>query len=325
MARCPAGVSPVPLGRHSTSGEGSIEVTALTKRFGSVTAVSDLSFRVGPGMVTGFLGPNGAGKSTTMRMLLGLVRPDAGRALIGGRRYADLPRPTAAVGAVLDSAGLHPTRTGRDHLLLYCTMGGHPRARVSEVLDLLGIAEVADRPTRGYSTGMRQRLNLAVALLGDPHFLLLDEPGNGLDPAGASWLRGLLRELADDGRTILVSSHVLAEVAQLADRVVVIKSGRLVADAPTAELTAGATQAILVRSPDAEDLARAVLARPTGGPGLPAVALMGPDQLRVEGMTTADLADLVAERGLRVHELTRQTEDLERVFLRLTADEEPNR
>ncbi|ASO19082.1 ABC-2 type transport system ATP-binding protein [Actinoalloteichus hoggarensis] len=324
MTRSPAGVSPPSPGTGRPRDDGSIEVTGLTKRFGPVTAVADLGFRVDAGMVTGFLGPNGAGKTTTMRMMLGLVRPDAGHALIGGRRYEELPRPTSTVGAVLDSSGLHPTRTGRDHLRLYCAMGGHSRARVSEVLDLLQLTAVADRPARGYSTGMRQRLNLAVALLGDPRVLLLDEPGNGLDPAGAAWLRGLLRGLADEGRTVLVSSHVLAEVAALADRVVVVKAGRLVADAPTAELTSAA-DTLVVRTPDADDLAR-VLGAQSGERGSPiSVRPVGSDRLHIDGLDAAALADLVAAHGLRVHELTSRQEGLEEVFLRLTSDKESSR
>jgi ABC-2 type transport system ATP-binding protein len=206
---------------------GGISVEGLTKRYGSVTAVDRLAFEAGPGLVTGFLGPNGAGKTTTLRMLLGLVVPTAGRALIDGRRYADLDEPRRAVGAVLEATGFHPGRSGRDHLRVLAQAGGIPRARVAEVLDLAGLAEAADRRMHGYSLGMRQRLGLAAALLGDPRVLILDEPGNGLDPAGMAELRDLLRGLADDGRTVLMSSHVLSEVAQTVDRVVIIAGGTL--------------------------------------------------------------------------------------------------
>jgi ABC-2 type transport system ATP-binding protein len=203
-----------------------VSVTGLTKRFGAVTAVRDLSFDVPPG-VTGFLGPNGAGKTTTLRMLLGLVRPSAGTATIGGRRYADLPHPRRVVGAVLEAAGFHPGRSAREHLLILARLDGVPGRRVDAVLDEVGLAGDARRRVGGYSLGMRQRLGLAAALLGDPEVLVLDEPGNGLDPAGMAWLRALLRDLAAQGRTVIVSSHVLAEVAQTVDRVVIVAGGEL--------------------------------------------------------------------------------------------------
>jgi ABC-2 type transport system ATP-binding protein len=205
-----------------TDGTGVITVTGLTKRFGPVAAVDAVSFTAGPGMVTGFLGPNGAGKSTTLRMLLGLVSPDAGSATIGGHRYQDLAEPGRQVGAVLEAAGFHPARSGRDHLLVYCTACGYPAARAGEVLELTGLTGAARRQAGRYSLGMRQRLALATALLGDPPVLVLDEPGNGLDPEGIAWLRGLLRGYADAGRTVLFSSHTLAEVEQIADRAVII-------------------------------------------------------------------------------------------------------
>jgi ABC-2 type transport system ATP-binding protein len=196
----------------------------LTKTFGRLTAVRDLSLTVTPG-VTGFLGPNGAGKTTTLRMLLGLVHPAAGTATIGGRRYADLPHPRRTVGALLDATGFHPGRTGRQHLLISAEASGLPRTRAGEVLEMVGLPE--SRRIRNYSLGMRQRLGLATALLGDPEVLILDEPGNGLDPAGLAWLRQLLRERAASGGTVLVSSHVLAEVAQTVDRVVILSAGSL--------------------------------------------------------------------------------------------------
>jgi ABC-2 type transport system ATP-binding protein len=211
----------------------------LTKTFGRVTAVRELTLTVTPG-VTGFLGPNGAGKTTTLRMLLGLVHPSAGSATIGGRRYADLPHPRRTVGALLDATGLHPGRTGRQHLLIETEAAGLPRTRVAEVLDAVRLGpEQAGRRIRGYSLGMRQRLGLATALLGDPEVLVLDEPGNGLDPAGMAWLRGLLRERALAGGTVLVSSHVLAEVAQTADQVVILGGGTLRYAGALAGLAAG--------------------------------------------------------------------------------------
>ena len=214
-----------------------ITVTGLTKRYGPVTAVDGLTFTVEPGQVTGFLGPNGAGKTTTLRMLLGLVSPTAGSALIGGRRYADLRAPRQAVGAVLEATGFHPGRTGRDHLRVLAEASGIPAARVAAVLGRVGLDDAADRRVRGYSLGMRQRLGLAAALLGDPRVLVLDEPANGLDPAGMAELRDVLRGLAADGRTILMSSHVLSEVAQTVDRVIIITGGTLRFAGPLGELT----------------------------------------------------------------------------------------
>jgi ABC-2 type transport system ATP-binding protein len=204
-----------------------ISLHGLTKQFGRIRAVHELTFDVGPGQITGFLGPNGAGKTTTLRMLLGLVRPTAGAALIGGQPYPSLPHPRRTVGAVLETTGAYPGRRARDHLQILAQVTGVPDGRVAEVCDQVGLAEATDRRVGGYSHGMRQRLGLAGALLGDPPVLLLDEPANGLDPAGMAWLRGLLRDLADEGRTILISSHVLSEVAQTVDQVVIINQGRL--------------------------------------------------------------------------------------------------
>jgi ABC-2 type transport system ATP-binding protein len=204
-----------------------VSVRGLTKRFSAIEAVTDLSFEVPAGRITGFLGPNGAGKTTTLRMVLGLVTPTAGEALIGGRRYAELPQPRRVVGAVLEATGFHPGRTGRDHLRILGRIAGADRARVAEVLDLVELTPSADRRVGGYSLGMRQRLGLAAALLGDPEVLILDEPANGLDPAGVAWLRTLLRGLAVDGRRVVISSHVLSEVAQTVDQVVIINAGSL--------------------------------------------------------------------------------------------------
>jgi ABC-2 type transport system ATP-binding protein len=218
---------------------GQIVISGLTKRFGGVTAVDGLSFCAVPGWVTGFLGPNGAGKTTTLRMLAGLVAPDAGTARISGRVYAALASPGREAGVVLEAAGFHPARTGRDHLRVYCTACGYPLRRADEVLEICGLAAAGRRKVRGYSLGMRQRLALAAALLGDPAALILDEPANGLDPEGIAWLRGLLRDYARSGRTVLYSSHVLPEVEQLADQVVIMHQGRLVRCGTLAELTGG--------------------------------------------------------------------------------------
>jgi ABC-2 type transport system ATP-binding protein len=213
-----------------------ISVRGLTKRFRRVEAVHDLTFDIPAGQITGFLGPNGAGKTTTLRMLLGLIRPTAGAALIGGQRYADLPRPRAAVGAVLEATGAHPGRTCHAHLRVLAQVTGVPRSRVDAVIDQVGLADAAGRRVGGYSLGMRQRLGLAAALLGDPRVLILDEPANGLDPGGMAWLRGLLRDLAAEGRTVLISSHVLSEVAQTVDHVLIINAGRLRYAGPLREL-----------------------------------------------------------------------------------------
>jgi ABC-2 type transport system ATP-binding protein len=220
---------------------GTIEVRGLTKRYGPVLAVDRLSFSVGSGMVTGFLGPNGAGKTTTLRMLLGLVRPDAGTATINGMAYRDLPEPLHQVGAVLEAPGFHPGRTARDHLRIQALAGQADPSRIDDVLDLVGLSGAADRRAGGFSLGMRQRLGIAAALLCDPDVLILDEPANGLDPEGVRWLRDLLRGMAEEGSTVLVSSHILAEVAQVADAVVIVNRGRLAAGAPLGKLTAGAS------------------------------------------------------------------------------------
>jgi ABC-2 type transport system ATP-binding protein len=215
-----------------------VSVHGLSKDFGRVRAVREVTFTLPAGQLTGFLGPNGAGKTTTLRMVLGLVRPTSGRALIGGRSYSQLAEPRRVVGAVLEATGFHPGRRGRDHLRVAAQAGGLPPARVDQVLDQVGLTEDAGRRVSGYSLGMRQRLGLAVALLGDPQVLILDEPANGLDPGGMAWLRGLLRDLADQGRTLAICSHLLAEMAQTVDRVVIISTGRLTFDGPLSSLTA---------------------------------------------------------------------------------------
>ncbi|MFD0556585.1 ABC-2 type transport system ATP-binding protein [Stackebrandtia endophytica] len=215
-----------------------LRVRGLTKRFGEVAAVSDLTFDAGPGRITGFLGPNGSGKTTTLRMLLGLVRPTSGTATIDDRSYRQIPHPARTIGAALDSGNQHPGRTARDHLRVYGAMIGADDARVEEIIEMLFMTDFADRRVRGFSTGMRQRLNLGTALLGDPGALVLDEPSNGLDPEGIAWLRRFLRGLADEGRTILISSHVLSEAEQLVDDVVIIRGGRLLASDTLEQLTA---------------------------------------------------------------------------------------
>lgn len=287
-----------------------IEVRGLTKAFGPISAVTDLSFEAGAGLVTGFLGPNGAGKTTTMRMMLGLVAPTSGTATFGGDRYAVLPRPSATVGAVLDSAGFHPAHTARDHLRVYARMGRYGTSRAEQVADLTGVSAFAGRLTRTLSTGMRQRLSLATALLGDPQVLLLDEPSNGLDPEGIAWLRHLVRELAADGRTILISSHVLGEIEHMADRVVVIREGRLVTTGPITGLYGTAT--VLVRSPQADLFA----ARLTES-GIRAEHPQ-PDLLRIHGLSTAEVATAAASHGVTLHEITPERPTLEEAFLHLT-------
>jgi ABC-2 type transport system ATP-binding protein len=288
-----------------------IETAGLTKRYGAVTAVDDLSFSVREGAVTGFLGPNGAGKTTTLRMILALARPTAGSSTVLGRPYAQLDDPARAVGANLEIAGAHPGRKGRDHLRALAMMAGIPRSRVEEVLRLVELADAADRRAGKYSMGMRQRLGLAATLLGDPQVLILDEPANGLDPQGIRWLRDFLRAMAGEGRTVLVSSHVLAEVAQTVDDVVVIHRGRLVEQGPVARLTAGGH--VVVRSPRAPEL-RAALER--AGLGVTGDG----DELVVEAEDPARVGDIAFAAGVPLHELTTRATSLEEAFLALTSD-----
>jgi len=301
---------------------GRIVACGLTKSFGAVKAVDSLSFSIEPGSVTGFLGPNGAGKTTTLRMLLGLVRPDSGVARIGGRAYTESPAPTRAVGAVLDASGFHPARSGRNHLRVYATVNGYPNDRVDEVLSLVGLAAAGRRKGRGYSLGMRQRLELATALLGDPTVLILDEPANGLDPEGITWLRQLLRGFAADGRTVLVSSHVLSEVQLLVDRVVIIAKGRLVHEGSLADLSAHRAPVVTVRTPQAEKLS-AALARTAAN--TVTVERDGIDTLRVSGIGAADVGRLALREQVELHSLAEQATDLEQAFFALTApdDHEP--
>jgi ABC-2 type transport system ATP-binding protein len=290
-----------------------IEVDGLTKRFGSTLAVDDLSFTVRPGTVTGFLGPNGAGKSTTLRAILGLVRASAGRTTVLGKPYRELGRPFQRVGALLETFDAHPGRSGRNHLRVLAVAGGAPRSRVDDVLGLVELGDAGKRRVKGYSLGMRQRLGLAAALLGDPEVLVLDEPANGLDPQGIRWLRDFLRSLAGEGRTILVSSHVLAEVAQTVDEVVIIHRGRLIRHASMEELSSLAEGTTTVRSPDGVRLA-SLLAQA----GVD-VRSQGDGQLAVAA-PSAQVGEIAAANGVVLHELTPARATLEEVFLELTGE-----
>ena len=292
-----------------------IEVERLSKRFGPVTAVDDLSFTVRPGRVTGFLGPNGAGKSTTMRVILGLDAPTSGRALVGGRRYDGLIRPLREVGSLLDATALHPGRSGWAHLRSMAQANGIGQQRVTDVLRLTGLEGVARRRVSGFSLGMKQRLGIAAALLGDPPVLMFDEPVNGLDPEGIGWIRGFFRELAADGRTVLVSSHLMSEMAQVADHLVVIGRGRLLADVSTAELIeSSARRDVLLRSPRAGELAGLIKAR--GGMVTP----QDDGALVVTGLDAAAVGDLAAQHGIAVHALVPRQASLEDAYLDLTGD-----
>jgi len=292
-----------------------LEVAGLHKRFGTVQAVTDLSFGVAPGRITGFLGPNGAGKTTTLRILLGLVKATAGTATIGGQRYEDLAQPLRRVGALLESTSFHPARRARDHLRMCAIGAGIERTRVAEVLDLVGLADVGGRRVGGFSLGMRQRLGLAAALLGDPPVLILDEPGNGLDPQGIAWLRDFLRYLATQGRTVLISSHLLAEMAQIADDVVIIAAGHARASGPLSSLTAQVGSAMRVRTPEPDRLLGVMAAA-----RFPARRLTE-DLVRVEGVTPNRLGPVLAQSQIVVYELINQSTDLESVFLSLTGPE----
>jgi ABC-2 type transport system ATP-binding protein len=288
-----------------------IEVDRLSKRFGPVTAVDDLSFTVRPGRVTGFLGPNGAGKTTTMRVILGLDAPTSGRALVAGQRYDGLIRPLREVGSLLDATALHPGRTAWAHVLSIAQANGIGRPRVTDVLRLTGLEGVARRRVGGFSLGMKQRLGIAAAMLGDPPVLMFDEPVNGLDPEGIRWIRGFFREPAADGRTILVSSHLMSEMAQTADHLVIIGRGRLLADVPTAELTS-ARRDVLLRSPRAAELAGLIKAK--GG----AVTPQDDGALVVTGLDAAAIGDLAAGHGMAVHALVPRQVSLEDAYLELT-------
>jgi ABC-2 type transport system ATP-binding protein len=289
-----------------------IECEGLSKRFGRVQAVDDLSFAVGAGRVTGFLGPNGAGKSTTLRMVLGLVRPDAGAGGFGGRRYEELPHPSGHVGAVLEDASFHPGRSGRNHLRVLAALGRHPAGRVDEVLAQVGLTEAAGRRVKGYSMGMRQRLAIAAALLGDPEVLILDEPTNGLDPPGIRWVRDLLRSQAERGRAVLVSSHLLSEVAQSVDDVVVIAHGKL-RGSGTLEQVLGGADGPVTRVRSAEDQRLAGLLRDQG-----LVVDDGAGPLLVRGAPPERVGAVAAEHGIALVELVAAARSLEEAFFELT-------
>ena len=290
---------------------GVIELDGLTKRYGERAAVDDLTVRVEPGRVTGFLGPNGSGKTTTMRCVLGLTRPTAGTATVLGVPYRALDRPMRRVGALVDPRARHPGRTAYQHLRVLAQSNAIPRRRVDELVELVGLSSVAHERVRGFSLGMGQRLGIAAALLGDPEVLLLDEPVNGLDPERIRWVRELLRELAGEGRTVLVSSHLMSEMEDTADHLVVLGRGRLLADVPMADLL-GAHATVRVRSPEAPLLSVAL--RQAGG----LVSLELDGALRVEGLDAERVGDVAFAARARVHELTRVVASLEAAYLELT-------
>jgi ABC-2 type transport system ATP-binding protein len=292
-----------------------IEARGLTKRYGDKVAVNDLTFTVRPGRVTGFLGPNGAGKSTTIRMVVGLDAPTAGKATVNGRPYADHPAPLQEVGALLEARAVHTGRSARNHLLaLAATTGISPR-RVDEVIDMVGLRDVARRRAGGFSLGMGQRLGIASALLGDPATLILDEPVNGLDPEGILWIRNLLKSLAAEGRTVFVSSHLMSEMALTADHLIIIGRGQLIADAPIAELTAASSHGVRVRSPQAE-LLRAVLTGPDVN-----ITAAGPDVLDIDGLDSETVGRIAADHAVVLYELVPRTASLEDAFMELTRDD----
>ncbi len=290
-----------------------IEVKNLTKSFGSgVTAVKDLSFSIAPGKVTGFLGPNGAGKTTTLRCLLGLVSPTSGSATIDGQTYRELKNPISVIGASLEASGFHPARSARNHLRVMAAVANIPESRVDQVLHTVGLSESANRKVGGYSLGMRQRLALAVALLGDPKVLILDEPANGLDPEGISWLRSFLRHQAGLGITVLVSSHVLSEVQQTVDDVIIIRTGSLAYQGSLASLSDGGSAEVVVRGPNIERLTRVPGWNVRSGEG---------GSLIITGVSAAEIGHQAFTESVELHELREKTPDLESMFLELTQSE----
>jgi ABC-2 type transport system ATP-binding protein len=302
-----------------------IEARGLTKRYGSTLAVDDLSFTVRPGIVTGFLGPNGAGKTTSMRLILGLDTPTAGTVTIGGRPHRHAASPMHEVGALLDAGAVHGGRSAFNHLLCLAQTNGIPRRRVGEVLEVVGLADVAGKRSKGFSLGMSQRLGIAAALLGDPAVLMFDEPVNGLDPEGILWIRTLMRSLAAEGRVVFVSSHLMSEMEHTADHVIVIGRGRLIADSGMAEFIARSPgQAVLVRTPKPEALVQAIVA--AGGTVSPGTTSNGPastngDQnLEVRGLTEDQVSDIAFARGVPIHHLAAARISLEQAFMELTAD-----
>jgi ABC-2 type transport system ATP-binding protein len=294
-----------------------IEARDLTKFYGGKAAVDHLSFTVEPGRVTGFLGPNGAGKSTTMRLILGLDRPQSGHALINGRPYRDLPNPLRTVGALLEAKSVHTGRSARNHLLFLAQTQGLPARRVEEVLNLVGLQAVADKRAGGFSLGMSQRLGVAAAMLGDPEILLLDEPVNGLDPEGVLWIRNLMKQLAAEGRTILVSSHLMNEMAVTADHLIVVGRGKLITESSTEDIIARSTdQSVRVRTPDADRLASLVAG--AGGTATAGAAANGVGLLTVTGLPAARIGELAASGAIVLHELTPMA-SLEEAFMELTS------
>ena len=293
-----------------------IEARNLSKEYGSKRAIDDLSFTVQPGVVTGFLGPNGSGKSTTMRLILGLDAPSSGDVTVNGRHYRDHPAPLHEVGALLEARSVHTGRSAHNHLLALAHTHGIPRRRVEEMIDLVGLHQVARKRAGQFSLGMGQRLGIASALLGDPKTVMLDEPVNGLDPEGIHWIRNLLKNLANQGRTVFVSSHLMSEMALTADHLIVIGRGKLIADTSVDDFVAHASQkVVLVRSPELERL-RSLLA----GPDV-SFSLAEPGALEVHGLTPEQIGDLAAENAIALHELTPQQASLEDAFMELTRDQ----
>jgi ABC-2 type transport system ATP-binding protein len=290
-----------------------IDIKGLTRTYGDKTVVDDLTFTVQPGVVTGFLGPNGAGKSTTMRMLLGLERPDAGSATVNGRDYRTLPAPAHEIGVLLDAGARHPGRSARDHLLSLAATHRISSRRVDEVLELVGLSDVARKRSGAFSLGMGQRLGIASALLGDPATVMLDEPVNGLDPEGIRWIRELLRSLADEGRTVFVSSHLMSEMALTAEHLIVIGRGRLLADLTVDELVARSATSVRVRTPQLADLGAALLQDGVG------VTPTEDGGLEVTGLTLQEIGDRAFDARVRVHELTLHQASLEQAYMQLTA------
>jgi ABC-2 type transport system ATP-binding protein len=292
-----------------------IQVEQLTKRYGDVVAVDELSFSVHPGVVTGFLGPNGAGKSTTMRMILGLDTPSHGRATVNGRPLAEHDAPITQIGALLDAKAVHPRRSARNHLRALAATTGIPRRRVDEVLGLVGLDDAADRPAGGFSLGMGQRLGIASALLGDPETVMLDEPVNGLDPEGILWIRALLKRLAGEGRTVFVSSHLMTEMSLIAEHYVIVGRGRLIADVSAGELAAKASGAtVRVRTPVPPRLQEAL------ADDRATVSVDGEHEVTVTGLSAKEIGERAAAAGIVLHELTPHQSSLEEVFMELTGD-----
>ena len=291
-----------------------IEVRGLTKRYGEKVAVNDLTFGVEPGKVTGFLGPNGAGKTTTMRLILGLDYPDAGTVSVDGQRYSGLANPMREVGALLDAKAVHGGRSAYNHLLCLAQTNNLPRKRVDEVLELVGLSEVARKRSKGFSLGMSQRLGIAATMLGDPKVLMFDEPVNGLDPEGILWIRNLMKTLAAEGRTVFVSSHLMSEMENTADHLIVIGKGKLIADCTMNEFIAQSSgAAVRVRTPSSDQLALALAAK--GGQA----TADSDGTLLVRGLTTDAIGDIAFEQGIRVHELSALRASLEEAFMELTA------